>query len=247
MPIKTFDSYCVESKFVRWRDSDGRGQCKTRWLSHPSLLSPYHLTSDHLLVRDSVEGWREAVLALDAFLGWKQVLNRSDSCLMSAWQEWHPAAIAGTITAVFLTVWYTGLVSKEVNNTCMTVPCPDPSLLTLLATIGLILTLADFIGPKVTVSHEASLRIWTLFQILDKIFKPESWTNEKEKKLEKVPLKFFYSEIPPLSFPGLSLCCLCWPSCLLAVQLPGYHEGLKSSFISQWFQYISLKRGGSGG
>merc|ERR1712013_337359 len=56
-------------------------------------------------------------------------------------------------TAVFLTVWYT-----------------DPSLLTLLATVGLILTLADFIGPK----------------ILDKIFKPETWTNEKEKKLEKV-------------------------------------------------------------
>ena len=24
-------------------------------------------------------------------------------------QEWHPAAIAGTITAVFLTIWYTGL------------------------------------------------------------------------------------------------------------------------------------------
>ena len=105
----------IESKFVRWRDSDGRGQCKTRWLSHPSLLSPYHLTSDHLLVRDSVEGWREAVLALDAFLGWKQVLNRSGSCLMSAWQEWHPAAIAGTITAVFLTVWYTGLMLQEVN------------------------------------------------------------------------------------------------------------------------------------
>lgn len=90
-------------------------------------------------VRDSMEGWREAVLAVDAFLGWKQ--------------EWHPAAIAGTITAVFLTIWYT-----------------DPSLLTLLATIGLFLTLADFIGPK----------------ILDRIFKPESWTNEKEKNLEKV-------------------------------------------------------------
>ena len=24
------------------------------------------------------------------------------------------------------------------------------------------------------------------FQILDRVFKPESWTNEKEKKLEKV-------------------------------------------------------------
>ena len=74
-------------------------------------------------MRDSVEGWREAVLGLDAFLGWKQVLNRSDSCLMSAWQEWHPAAIAGTITAVFLTVWYTGLMLKEVKS-YLYIDCP---------------------------------------------------------------------------------------------------------------------------
>ena len=78
-----------------------------------------------------MEGWREAVLAVDAFLGWKQ--------------EWHPAAIAGTITAVFLTIWYT-----------------DPSLLTLLATIGLFLTLADFIGPKVWIPlHTSVCHIWS--------------------------------------------------------------------------------------
>ena len=33
-------------------------------------------------VRDSMEGWREAVLAVDAFLGWKQVI-----CLCLCWLE----------------------------------------------------------------------------------------------------------------------------------------------------------------
>lgn len=68
-------------------------------------------------------------------------------------QEWHPAATAGTLTVGFLTVWYL-----------------DPSLMTLLASLGLLLTLADYLGPK----------------ILDKLFKPESWTGEKERKLEAV-------------------------------------------------------------
>merc|ERR1712127_247944 len=44
----------------------------------------------------------------------------------------------------------------------------DPTLVTLLSLIGLFLSLADYLGPK----------------ILDKIFKPESWTGEKEKRLE---------------------------------------------------------------
>ena len=60
-------------------------------------------------VRDSMEGWREAVLAVDAFLGWKQVLASFSFNPDFFPQEWHPAAIAGTITAVFLTIWYTGL------------------------------------------------------------------------------------------------------------------------------------------
>lgn len=46
----------------------------------------------------------------------------------------------------------------------------DMTLLTLLALAGLGLTLADFLGPK----------------IMDKVFKPESWTGEKEKKLDTI-------------------------------------------------------------
>ena len=91
--------------------------------------------------------------------------------LIASWyfnrQEWHPAAIAGTITAVFLTIWYTGLLESgrvfiiSLKQNCLfhwklamacwllTCLCSDPSLLTLLATLGLFFTLADFIGPKV--------------------------------------------------------------------------------------------------
>ena len=169
-------------------------------------------------MRDSVEGWREAVLALDAFLGWKQVLNRSGSCLMSAWQEWHPAAIAGTITAVFLTVWYTGPMLQEVNLYLYDCPLSRSQS---TDTAGYYWTYSHpgrlHRTKGVTVSHEAPLRIWSLFQILDKIFKPESWTNEKEKKLEKVPLKFFFkwnfSSFFPRSVTLLSLLAILSPRC----------------------------------
>ena len=77
--------------------------------SSPQLMKSNCLAFNYSFsVRDSMEGWREAVLAVDAFLGWKQVLA-SFSFNPDFPQEWHPAAIAGTITAVFLTIWYTGL------------------------------------------------------------------------------------------------------------------------------------------
>ena len=41
---------------------------------HLSLKSNCVAFNYSFSVRDSMEGWREAVLAVDAFLGWKQVL-----------------------------------------------------------------------------------------------------------------------------------------------------------------------------
>lgn len=88
----------------------------------------------------------------DVVESWREAVLLTDSVL--GWdQEWHPAATAGTLTASFLTIWYL-----------------DPSLVTLLAFLGLFLTLADYLGPK----------------ILDMIYKPESWTTEKERRLETV-------------------------------------------------------------
>jgi len=90
-------------------------------------------------VRDGVESWREAVLVADSVLGWQQ--------------EWHPAAIAGTITATFLLTWYL-----------------DPSLVTLVAVVGLVVALADYLGPR----------------LLDRLYSPEAWTEAKERRLESV-------------------------------------------------------------
>jgi len=88
----------------------------------------------------------------DSLESWREAVLILDSVL--GWdQEWHPAATAGSLTVAFLTVWYL-----------------DPTLVTLLASVGLILTLADYFGPK----------------ILDLIFKPDTWSNEKEKRLEAV-------------------------------------------------------------
>ena len=43
--------------------------------SSPQLMKSNCLAFNYSFsVRDSMEGWREAVLAVDAFLGWKQVL-----------------------------------------------------------------------------------------------------------------------------------------------------------------------------
>ena len=142
--------------------------------SSPQLMKSNCLAFNYSFsVRDSMEGWREAVLAVDAFLGWKQVLASFSFNPDFSPQEWHPAAIAGTITAVFLTIWYTGLCHwTNINSLWPFVPLcsSDPSLLTLLATIGLLLTLADFIGPKVGIFWLRDYLIWINIRISTYIY-----------------------------------------------------------------------------
>ncbi len=67
-------------------------------------------------------------------------------------QEWYPAVTSGLLTALFLVLWY-----------------QDPSFLTLLATLGLCLTVLDYAVPR----------------IQDKIFPESAWTGEKEKRLDQ--------------------------------------------------------------
>jgi len=179
----------------------------------------------------------------DCIENWREAVLLTDSVL--GWeQEWHPAATAGTLTASFLTVWYL-----------------DPSLVTFLALIGLFLTLADYLGPKV----------------LDKIYKPESWTGEKERRLESVCrslvsmghlLSSLFSSVsslrvnsPVLHFTVVtaSLLFLAWlgtifsgltmlyVSTLLIVMLPGLHRrGLLekhcSSAVSRLREVIKGKK-----
>jgi len=64
-----------------------------------------------------MEGWRELVVMADSVLGWDK--------------EWYPAVTAGSVTVVYLLLWYL-----------------EPSFLTLLSLLGLSLTLADFLVPR---------------------------------------------------------------------------------------------------
>jgi len=80
---------------------------------------------------------------------WREVVILGDSVL--GWDvDWYPAVTSGSVTLIYLLVWYM-----------------DLSLLTLISLLGLFITLADYLGPRV----------------LDKIF--TDWTPDKDKKLEK--------------------------------------------------------------
>lgn len=82
---------------------------------------------------------------------WREILVITDSVL--GWEkEWYPAVTSGLLTSVFLLLWY-----------------EDPSILTLLAIIGLLVTVADYAVPR--------------FQ--DKMFPETAWTGEKEKRLDQ--------------------------------------------------------------
>jgi len=82
---------------------------------------------------------------------WREVLVITDSVL--GWEkEWYPAVTAGLLTTVFLVLWY-----------------QDPSFLTLLAVVGLCLTLLDYAVPR----------------IQDRIFPESAWTGDKEKRLDQ--------------------------------------------------------------
>jgi len=92
-----------------------------------------------LLLKGKLEGWREIVVLSDSVLAWEK--------------EWYPAVTSGTLSVLFLLVWY-----------------QDPSMLTLISILGLILTLLDYIIP-----------------ILQTKFFPENgWTPEQEEKLDRI-------------------------------------------------------------
>jgi len=83
---------------------------------------------------------------------WREVVIRADSVL--GWEcDWYPAVTGGLLTAVFLFVWYW-----------------DPTLLTFVAFLGLMATLADYIGPKV----------------INQVFGSDSWNGAKDKKYDDV-------------------------------------------------------------
>jgi len=83
---------------------------------------------------------------------WREVVIKADAVL--GWEEdWYPAIAGGVLSAAFFFIWYW-----------------DPTLLTFFAFMGLIVTLTDYLGPK----------------IINQICGPDSWNNAKEKQFDKV-------------------------------------------------------------
>ena len=75
---------------------------------------------------------------------WREVVIKADAVL--GWEEdWYPAVTGGVLTAAFLFIWYW-----------------DPTLLTFFAFMGLIVTLTDYLGPKiisqVRINHNTSTK-----------------------------------------------------------------------------------------
>lgn len=82
--------------------------------------------------------------------GWREVLVMLHSVV--TWeQDWYPAVTAGCLTSFYLFIY-----------------SMDPSSLTLLSLLGLVVTLLDYLTPLIT----------------SKVFPADSWSPEKEKKLE---------------------------------------------------------------
>jgi len=83
---------------------------------------------------------------------WREIIILADSVL--SWdKEWYAAVTSGTLSILFLVIW-----SQE------------PSMVTLVALLGLLVTLLDFLVPR----------------IQEKMFSKESWSADKEQKLEKI-------------------------------------------------------------
>ena len=62
---------------------------------------------------------------------WREVVLRTESVL--TWeQDWYPAVTSGIVTAFYLFVWWW-----------------DPTFITFLAFSGLLLAVADYVGPKI--------------------------------------------------------------------------------------------------
>ena len=62
---------------------------------------------------------------------WREVVIKADALL--GWDvDWYPAVTGGVLSAAFLFIWYW-----------------DPTLLTFFAFMGLLVTLTDYVGPRI--------------------------------------------------------------------------------------------------
>ena len=117
-------------------------------------------------MRDGVESWREAVLVADSVLGWQQV----SLGLWVPWCEHHPGVASRSHRRHHHRRLPPHLVSTTPSSSSSMPRYMDPTLVTLAAVVGLLLTLADYLGPR----------------LLDRLYRPDAWTDAKERRLEAV-------------------------------------------------------------
>jgi len=85
-------------------------------------------------------------------------------------ERWREAVLIADSVLGWEQEWHPAATAGTLTAAFLAVWYMDPSLVTLVSLVGLFLTLTDYFGPK----------------IIDLILKPDSWTVEKEKKLEGV-------------------------------------------------------------
>jgi RsiW-degrading membrane proteinase PrsW (M82 family) len=162
-------------------------------------------------------------------VGWKEVVVLADSVL--AWEkEYYAALVSGSVTVLFLLLWYM-----------------DPSTLTLLSLIGLLVTVLDYGVPRLQA----------------KFFPDSAWNKDNEKKLDQIcqelvfvkngflrlyDLAISYKSSHPLMYMTTSVVALfllaqigamfsgiflCYVNLMVIVMLPGlYRRGILDKYCS---------------
>jgi len=105
------------------------------------------MNGDTASVKRRIEGVREIVLVVDSVLSWEK--------------EWYPAVTSGSLSLLFLLVWY-----------------KDPSMLTLMSVVGLLITVLDFAIPRLQA----------------KLFPESAWSAEKERKLDQICQELMFTK-----------------------------------------------------
>jgi hypothetical protein len=172
-------------------------------------------------IKSCLEAWREVALPVDAVLGWEK--------------DWYPAITAGTLTGLFMFVWYW-----------------DPTLISFLAFTGLFLTLADYIVPRI-VAQFCGADSWTGAKekrFDDVCGRIVAWVDAvegafnycKELKSSKPVIHFFgtIGFLLSLAWVGnrINNFFLLYLLTVLVAFLPGLH---RKGLLQKYFSQITLK------
>jgi len=174
-------------------------------------------------VKEGLGGWREVGIQVFSVVTWEQ--------------DWHPALTAGTVTTLYLAVYYF-----------------SPSLLTLVSLLGLLATLLDYsvplltskLAPAWTAEKEARLEKLARFLLGVSACISTMVTTCRQYKLS-APLYHFAGScllLAGTAYLGtiLSGMFLAYSTTMLIVMLPGLHKrGLLAKYCSSLVNMVEEK------